>query len=98
MITGRHGIRVRPYLERSSCADIRHGLPFSLRWSSHGGAFRGNGGPCCGTLRAKLRRPCQQAGFARGGAKAGNGIQVDCVRPIMQGTAQRSRASKQGQP
>jgi hypothetical protein len=44
----------------------------------------------CGQIVAA----CQQAGFERGGAKAGNGIAVDCIRPIMQGTAQRRRAAK----
>jgi hypothetical protein len=44
----------------------------------------------CGQIIAA----CQQAGFERGGAKAGNGIQVDCIRPIMQGAAQRRRAAK----
>jgi hypothetical protein len=44
----------------------------------------------CGQIIAA----CQQAGFERGGAKAGNGIQIDCIRPIMQGTAQRRRAAK----
>jgi hypothetical protein len=44
----------------------------------------------CGQIIAA----CQQAGFERGGAKGGNGIQIDCVRPIMQGTAQRRRAAK----
>jgi len=37
---------------------------------------------------------CQQAGFVRGGAKTGAGLAVDCVRPIVQGTAQRPKASK----
>jgi hypothetical protein len=37
---------------------------------------------------------CQQAGFERGGAKAGNGIAVDCIRPIMQGKAQPRRATR----
>jgi hypothetical protein len=44
----------------------------------------------CGQIIAA----CQQAGFERGGAQAGNGIQVDCIRPIMQGRAQRRRAAK----
>jgi hypothetical protein len=44
----------------------------------------------CGQIIAA----CQQAGFERGGAQAGNGIQIDCVRPIMQGRAQRRRAAK----
>src|SRR5450432_3202450 len=37
---------------------------------------------------------CQEAGFAQGGARSGEGLQVDCVRPIMQGGAQRRRGSK----
>jgi hypothetical protein len=44
----------------------------------------------CGQIIAA----CQQAGFDRGGAQAGNGIQIDCIRPIMQGRAQRRRATK----
>jgi len=46
-------------------------------------------GPC-----AEIFATCQQAGFVRGGARSGDGLQVDCVRPIMQGTPQRPRASK----
>ncbi len=44
----------------------------------------------CGQIVAA----CQQAGFERGGAQAGDGIQIDCIRPIMQGRAQRRRAAK----
>jgi hypothetical protein len=46
-------------------------------------------GPCAQILIA-----CEQAGFVRGGARAGNGLQVDCVRPIMGGESQRRQASK----
>jgi N-acetylglucosamine-6-sulfatase len=46
-------------------------------------------GPC-----AQIITACEQAGFERGAARAGNGIQVDCVRPIMQGGAQPRRATK----
>jgi hypothetical protein len=46
-------------------------------------------GPC-----AQIRAACEQAGFVRGGGRTGNGIQVDCVRPIMAGTSQRPKASK----
>ena len=43
----------------------------------------------------QIMAACQQAGFLRGGAKTGAGLQVDCVRPIMQGgTFQRPKASK----
>jgi hypothetical protein len=37
---------------------------------------------------------CQQAGFERGAAKAGNGIAADCIRPIMQNRPQPRRAAK----
>ena len=46
-------------------------------------------GPC-----EQIMAACQQAGFVRGGAKTGAGLAVDCVRPIVQGTAQRPKASK----
>ena len=46
-------------------------------------------GPC-----AQILATCEQAGFVRGGAPTGNGLQVDCVRPIMAGTPQRPRATK----
>ena len=46
-------------------------------------------GPC-----QQIMAACQQAGFVQGGAKTGAGLQVDCVRPFVQGTAQRPKASK----
>ena len=56
----------------------------------------------CGTVLAAPRQPacveimavCEQAGFVRGDAKAGDGLFVDCVVPILRGTPQRRRASK----
>lgn len=41
---------------------------------------RGSGGPC-----AIIRAACLSAGFVRGGARAGNGLQTDCIRPIIEG-------------
>jgi N-acetylglucosamine-6-sulfatase len=46
-------------------------------------------GPC-----QQVRAACQAAGFAPGGAKEGLGILIDCVGPIMRGTAQRPKATK----
>ncbi len=46
-------------------------------------------GPCRQIVAA-----CQEAGFTQGGARSGEGLVVDCIRPIMQGVAQRRRASK----
>jgi len=46
-------------------------------------------GPC-----AQIIAACEGAGFVQGGAKSGNGLQVDCVQPIMQGRAAAHKASK----
>jgi lipoprotein-anchoring transpeptidase ErfK/SrfK len=42
----------------------------------------------------QIRAVCQGAGFAPGAASLGIGLQVDCIIPIMQGTAQRPGARK----
>src|SRR2546430_5341629 len=54
----------------------------------------------CGTVHAAPRQPacveimavCEQAGFVRGDAKAGDGLFVDCVVPILRGRVDRSPA------
>jgi N-acetylglucosamine-6-sulfatase len=46
-------------------------------------------GPC-----QQIAAACRQAGFVQGGARTGEGIAVDCIRPIMLGTAQPRRAAK----
>ena len=46
-------------------------------------------GPC-----AQIKSACTSAGFVQGGVSAGNGLWRDCIDPIMQGTAQRHKASK----
>ena len=43
---------------------------------------------------AAIRTICAQAGFIPQGARAGEGLVVDCIRPIMQGIPQPQRASK----
>jgi hypothetical protein len=43
---------------------------------------------------AALRQVCAQAGFVPQGARAGEGLVVDCIRPIMQGIPQPPRATK----
>ena len=42
----------------------------------------------------QIRVACQSAGFVQGGAKGGNGLQVDCIEPLAQGTTQPRKASK----
>jgi Ni/Co efflux regulator RcnB len=46
------------------------------------------GRPC-----AEIVAACRQAGFVQGGARAGNGLQLDCIVPIIQGTPQPRQAS-----
>ena len=43
---------------------------------------------------AALRTVCLQAGFVPQGARAGDGLVVDCIRPIMKGIPQPPRATK----
>jgi len=47
------------------------------------------GRPC-----AAIRAVCAQAGFVPQGARAGEGLVVDCIRPIMMGVPQPPRAVK----
>src|ERR1017187_3184885 len=44
----------------------------------------------CGQITAA----CQRTGFVQGGAKAGNGLQVDCVDPIMSRATPTQNAGK----
>jgi hypothetical protein len=44
-------------------------------------------GPC-----EQIRAACETAGFARGAANMGVGLQVDCIIPIISGMPQRPRA------
>jgi len=46
-------------------------------------------GPC-----RQIAAACREAGFVQGGARNGEGIGVDCITPIMLGTAQPRRATK----
>ena len=46
-------------------------------------------GPC-----RQIAAACRDAGFVQGGARNGEGIQVDCIRPIMLGIAQPRNATK----
>jgi hypothetical protein len=46
-------------------------------------------GPC-----AQIRAACEQAGFVQGAFRDGYGLQIDCIRPIMQETPQPRWASK----
>ena len=44
-------------------------------------------GPC-----AQITAVCKQAGFIEGDYKTGNGLQVDCIDPIMRGKPQPPKA------
>ena len=54
-----------------------------------GAASARDQGPC-----RQIAAACESAGFARGAAREGAGLRVDCINPIMQGTPQPARASK----
>ncbi|HLG86800.1 MAG TPA: sulfatase [Alphaproteobacteria bacterium] len=43
---------------------------------------------------AQIMRACKAAGFEQGAAKSGNGLKVDCLDPIMNGTPQPRHASR----
>ena len=42
----------------------------------------------------KIKEACEQAGFKQGAAGEGIGLQVDCIRPIIDGSPQRESAGK----
>jgi hypothetical protein len=42
----------------------------------------------------KIKQSCEEAGFKQGAVAEGLGLQVDCIRPIIEGTPQRQGASK----
>ena len=44
-------------------------------------------GPC-----EQITQACKSAGFVLGDVKEGNGLIVDCIRPIMNGAAQPTKA------
>jgi hypothetical protein len=50
---------------------------------------RDNEGPC-----KEIKEACEKAGFVKGEAKEGYGLWVDCIDPIMKGTAQPGKAKK----
>jgi hypothetical protein len=43
---------------------------------------------------AAIRAACRNAGFVEGASRSGNGLQQDCIDPIVQGAAQPARASR----
>jgi hypothetical protein len=69
------------------------GLTFCVLIISWGAMVTTEGAPRARAC-AEIRAACQQAGFVQGGGREGDGLLIDCVRPIMQGSAQRRRASK----
>jgi hypothetical protein len=43
---------------------------------------------------AQIRSACISAGFTPGAAQSGNGLQLDCMQPILRGTAQPSGSNR----
>jgi hypothetical protein len=42
----------------------------------------------------RIKEACEQSGFKQGAAGEGTGLQVDCIRPIIDGSPQRQSAGK----
>ena len=42
----------------------------------------------------KIKEACEQAGFKQGAVGDGLGLQIDCIRPIIEGGLQRKAASQ----
>ncbi len=42
----------------------------------------------------KIKQVCEEAGFKQNAVKEGIGLQVDCIRPLIEGTPQRKSAAK----
>ena len=42
----------------------------------------------------KIKQVCEEAGFKQNALTEGIGLQVDCIRPIIEGTKQRQAATK----
>jgi hypothetical protein len=65
------------------------GAVIALLCSLYAGSAPAAQGPC-----ATIRQLCETAGFVQGAAQSGNGLQRDCMQPILQAQAQRSAASR----
>jgi arylsulfatase A-like enzyme len=57
-------------------------------WFAGSQARAAGAGPC-----VQIRQACLSAGFVQGGGKQGNGLQADCIAPIMKGVSQPPKAS-----
>jgi len=42
----------------------------------------------------KIKQVCEEAGFKQNAVADGIGLQIDCIRPIIEGTRQRQAATK----
>jgi hypothetical protein len=42
----------------------------------------------------QIKTACEQAGFKQGDVGNGNGLQVDCIRPLMAAVPQRAKATR----
>jgi len=85
-VVGGRPILVNSQLPGSGASTIRI---FVLLCSLHATSGSAAQGPC-----ALIRQMCENAGFVQGAAQAGNGLQRDCIQPIMQAQPQRSGASR----
>ncbi|MGP8096198.1 MAG: DUF4185 domain-containing protein [Steroidobacteraceae bacterium] len=85
-VVGGRPILVNSPLPGSGANTIRI---FVVLCSPHAASGSAAQGPC-----ALIRQMCENAGFLQGAAQTGNGLQRDCIQPIMQAQPQRSGASR----
>lgn len=60
-----------------------------LLTSAYVGGASAASNPC-----ATIRQLCEDAGFVQGGVQSGNGLQRDCIQPLVRGTPQPGAASR----
>jgi hypothetical protein len=84
----RHTCRLRRYgaAKRVGAAIARVVVVLCSTHAAPGNAAQD---PC-----ATIRQLCENAGFVQGAAQSGNGLQRDCIQPILQGATQSSGASR----
>ncbi len=67
-------------------------LGVGLLWAGLAGLGAASAASAAPAPCAEITAACESAGFTPGDARGGNGLKLDCVDPIMQGTPQPRRA------
>jgi len=76
-------------LRRLALAPLLFAASASLLWAQGTAPTAPMRGAC-----RQITAACRAAGFVPGGGKTGNGLQADCIAPILQGRPQRPKATR----